>query len=159
MYSNKKDQIKLEDIYSNLNATDKKQLNEGISGIYPEEANNFGAMIFHILLFALPVVLHKLKLSMDEGKLKVIKDKIVNFVTSDKSSKTLKDKIIDATKDVIYSEYEQNSTINKNLSFNIEKLLNFIIPKNIETKNTDEVSNYMKKIQMGISDPVKRVRL
>lgn len=158
MYSNKKDQKKLEDLYNNLN-TSKKQLNEGISGVYPEEMNNYGAMLLHILMFAVPAVLYKLKLSMDDGQIKKVKDKIVNFVMSDKSPKTLKDKLVDATKQVIYSEYEKNSTIDKNLGFNLEKLLNWIIPKNIESKNSDEISNDMKKKSIGIKQPINRVRL
>jgi hypothetical protein len=158
MYSNKKDQKQLENLYSNLNEN-KKQLNEGISGVYPEEANNFGAMVLHILMFTLPLVLHAVKLSLDKGKLKTLKDKIAQVVGSDKSPKTLKDKIVEASKNVIFSEFSTNSTISKNLASKLETALNFFIPKNLESKTPVDVDNDMKRKEIGLSNPMFRGKL
>ena len=141
MYSNQKDQIQLEQIYSNL---DNKNLNEGISGVYPEAANNVGAMIVHILFFTLPIILHKLKLSLDEGTLKEVKNKVVDAVQRSDSNISLKDKIVRAT-NYILQKYSRNPQ-------SVESDLNSLIPSDLESKTEQDISNEMKRKEMGIKN-------
>jgi hypothetical protein len=141
MYSNQKDQIQLEQIYSNL---DNKNLNEGISGVYPKEMNDVGAMVAHILFFIVPPLLYKLKLSLDEGKLKEVKDKIIDAVQRSNSNMSLKDKIVRAT-NYILQKYSRNPQ-------SVESDLNSLIPSDLENKTEQDISNEMKRKEMGIKN-------
>lgn len=146
MYSNQKDQIALENVYSKLNNPEKnkEQINEGISGIYPEEANSFASMIAHIVIFGLPYVIHKLQTSFSEGQIEQLKNEIVDAVKRNNSNLSLKDKLV-RTMNYILQKKSRNPV-------SIESDLNALIPSDLENKTEQDVSNEMKRKTMGIKN-------
>jgi hypothetical protein len=75
-----KEQIELEKIYSDL---DSKNLNEGISGIYPEEANSVAAAVVHLAIPLVLYALYKIGELKDQGKIQEIQQKIKQLLSSD----------------------------------------------------------------------------
>jgi len=144
MYTNKKDQKNLETVYSDIQSK-KTVVNEGISGIYPEEANNAASAIAHLLAFVVPFVLYKMNLSLKEGKLKTVKDKISAIVSNDKSNETLKNKIIRAT-NIVMNKISPNK-------LSLDSDLNQFIPNKLETKTSEQISDEIKNRNLNVKNP------
>lgn len=132
------DQKQLEAVY--------KQLNEDISGVYPQMsmAKEFGSAVFFGAMLFLPAILEKLRVMIPKERIKAIATEVAAAVKNDQSEDSLKEKVIRAANSIIQKFLPKKTSV--------ESELNTIVPDNLESKTEEQISHEINRKILGIKN-------
>lgn len=130
------DQKQMEEIYDSISTGNtKKEVKEGISGVYPQMsmAQEFGGAVLMAALIFLPYILEKLRMKLTGSQLEAFAKDVVKFVKQDSSRDSLKMKISRAANNLVQK-------ITKGNVDSVQQDVLNVLPDNIEKKTEEQVS-------------------
>lgn len=130
------EQKQMEEIYDSISSTEnKKEIKEGISGVYPQMsmAQEFGSAIFMAALIFLPFLLEKIRMRLTGSQLESFAKDVVKSVKLDNSKDSLKMKISRAANSLIQK-------LTRGSADSVQQDVLNVLPDNIEKKSEEQVS-------------------